>query len=139
MAPSLTHIALHCEDLDACTAFYQDFCGMAVSHEREHDSDRVVWLAEPGREAEFVIVLLSGGMRHEQSANDFSHFGFALESREAVDAISVRARDQGRLTWEARQDPYPAGYHCGVADPNGNIVEFSFDQPLGPPARSAEN
>lgn len=138
MAPSLTHIALHCEDLDACVAFYEDFCGMHVSHDREHDGDKVVWLAEPGREAEFVIVLLSGGMRHIQPAGDFSHFGFALESREAVDVIAERARLQGRLTWEARQDPYPAGYHCGITDPNGNVVEFSFDQPLSPPTASGD-
>ena len=59
MPPTLTHIALQVRNLDACVAFYGDFCGMAVVHRR--GADRVVWLAEPGRETEFIIVLLSGG------------------------------------------------------------------------------
>ncbi len=59
MPPTLTHIALQVRNLDACVAFYGDFCSMAVVHRR--GADRVVWLAEPGRETEFIIVLLSGG------------------------------------------------------------------------------
>ncbi len=27
------------------------------------------------------------------------------------------------------------GSYCGVGDPNGKIVEFSYGQPLGPGAR----
>ncbi|MCZ6873564.1 MAG: VOC family protein, partial [bacterium] len=26
------------------------------------------------------------------------------------------------------------GYYCGVRDPDGNMVEFSYGQPLGPGA-----
>ncbi|MCX4198148.1 sugar phosphate nucleotidyltransferase [Methylobacterium organophilum] len=31
-------------------------------------------------------------------------------------------------------EPYPVGYYCGVRDPAGNYVEFSYGQPLGPGA-----
>jgi hypothetical protein len=37
-----------------------------------------------------------------------------------------------------RDDPYPAGTYCGVSDPDGNAVEFSFGQPLGPGAPDVE-
>lgn len=135
MRPVLTHLALHVCDLDATMAFYRDFCGMQVVHERVTDGRRVVWLAEPGREHEFIFVLVPGGRSKQPAATDYSHIGFALESREAVDAIAARAQAAGCLVWAPRQEPYPVGYYCGVSDPSGNMVEFSYGQPLGPGAR----
>ena len=136
MAASLTHIALHVRDLEACVEFYETFCGLRVVHERTKDNsdDRIVWMAEPGREKDFVYVLLPGGPGRDQQDRDFSHAGFALESREAVDAIAERARKAGCLVWEPRQEAYPVGYYCGLRDPDGSFVEFSYGQPLGPGA-----
>jgi len=136
MASSLTHLALHVRDLEACVAFYRSYCGMRVTHDRAADDagNRIVWMAEPGREQEFVFVLLPGGPGRGQSERDFSHFGFALESRAAVDAVAERGRKAGCLVWEPRQEPYPVGYYCGLRDPDGNFVEFSYGQPLGPGA-----
>jgi catechol 2,3-dioxygenase-like lactoylglutathione lyase family enzyme len=115
-------------------AFYQEFCGMQVVHERSDGGRRVVWLAEPGREKEFIFVMVPGGVGRDQAPGDYSHFGFALESRAAVDAIAARARTAGYLVWAPREEPYPVGYYCGVRDPDGNMVEFSYGQPLGPGA-----
>ncbi|MFQ6017138.1 MAG: VOC family protein [Kiloniellaceae bacterium] len=135
MTPNLTHLALQVRDLDACIAFYRGFCGMSVVHERaDHAGKRIVWLAEPGREREFIFVLLPGGPGREQAEDDFSHFGFALESKAAVDAIAARAEAAGCLAWPPRREPYPVGYYCGLRDPDGNFVEFSYGQPLGPGA-----
>ncbi len=134
MTPNLTHIALHVRDLDAMIAFYQDYCGLAVVHERVDDGFRVCWLAEAGREKEFIIVLMPGGPGRDQEMNDFSHFGFALESRAAVDAMVARGKEAGNLAWGPFDEPYPVGYYCGLRDPDGNFVEFSFGQPLGPGA-----
>ncbi|MEN3973629.1 VOC family protein [Emcibacter sp. SYSU 3D8] len=132
--PSLTHIALHCEDLDASIAFYRDYCGLHISHDRADDHGRVVWMAEPGKEHQFVIVMISGGKPHQQAEGDFSHLGFAMESRKAVDAIAARAEAEGLLAWPPRDEAYPVGYYCGIRAPDGNVVEFSYDQPLGPGA-----
>ena len=42
--------------------FYRRFCELAVVHERSAgEGASVVWLAESGREHEFIFVLLSGG------------------------------------------------------------------------------
>jgi catechol 2,3-dioxygenase-like lactoylglutathione lyase family enzyme len=137
MHPVLTHLALHVRDLDACIAFYRDFCGMQVVHERSDGGRRVVWLAEPRREQEFIFVMVPGGTGQPQAAADYSHLGFALESRAAVDALADQARAAGCLVWEPRQEPYPVGYYCGVRDPDGKMVEFSYGQPLGPGAPEA--
>ena len=138
MTPNLTHLALHVRDLEACVAFYRDFCAMGVVHERDDGAGgRVVWLAEPGREREFIFVVLGGGPGRDQGAGDYSHFGFAVDSAAAVDAIAARAEAAGCLVWPPRADPYPVGYYCGLRDPDGNFVEFSFGQPLGPGAPGA--
>src|ERR671924_2254599 len=135
MRPVLTHLALHVRDLDTTIVFYCDYCGMQVVHERVTDGRRVVWLAEPGREQEFIFVMVPGGTGRQQAATDYSHLGFALESHAAVDALADQARAAGCLVWEPREEPYPVGYYCGVRDPDGKMVEFSYGQPLGPGAR----
>lgn len=134
MRPTLTHLALHVPDLDACIVFYAQFCGMHVFHERAGKGSRIVWMAEPGKEREFIFVIMPGGQDRALADNDYSHFGFALSSRDDVDAIAARARQAGCLIWEPRDEPYPVGYYCGVRDPAGNYVEFSYGQPLGPGA-----
>ena len=131
---SFTHLALHVSDLDASIAFYERYAGMRIVHDRAAKAQRVVWLAEPGREEDFIIVLISGGPNREQADNDFSHLGFAAGTRDAVDEIADRARAEGILVWEPREEPYPVGYYCGLRDPSGNFVEFSYGQPLGPGA-----
>jgi len=136
MHPTLTHLALHVPDLDACVAFYQRFCGMQVFHERLAKGSRIVWMAEPGREQEFIFVLMPGGHQRNLATDDYSHFGFALESRGQVDDIAAEAQAAGCLIWPPREEPYPVGYYCGLRDPAGNYVEFSHGQPLGPGAEA---
>ena len=132
--PRITHIALHVADLDACIAFYRDYCGMTITHERSGGQKRIVWMAEPGRETDFIFVMMNGGSDLELPDRDYRHFGFALATRAAVDAIAEQGRRGGCLIWEPRDEPYPVGYYCGLKDPNGNYVEFSYGQPLGPGA-----
>ena len=134
MNPNLTHIALHVADLDACVAFYQRYCDMVITHQREDHGKRVVWLAEEGREKTLIMVLLEGGEHRPQAENDYSHLGFALASREAVDDIAKQAEQDGCLIWAPIDNPYPVGYYCGIRDPQGSAVEFSYGQPLGPGA-----
>jgi catechol 2,3-dioxygenase-like lactoylglutathione lyase family enzyme len=135
MQPTLTHVALHVQDLATTVDFYRRFCGLTVVHQRAAGDDAsVVWLAEPGREKTFIFALLSGGRGKAPDADDYSHLGFACASRADVDRIAAAARAEGCLVWEPREEPYPVGYYCGLKDPDGMFVEFSFGQPLGPGA-----
>jgi catechol 2,3-dioxygenase-like lactoylglutathione lyase family enzyme len=133
MAPRLTHIALHARDIEATVAFYREFCGLVEARSRPDPAKggRVVWLAEPGRERDFVLVLIPSGPGHQRHPRDFGHLGFALDSTAAVDAIAAKAAAAGCLLWPPRQDAWPVGYYCGVLDPDGQAVEFSYGQPLG--------
>ncbi len=136
MYPRLTHLALHVENLDACIDFYHRYCGMRVIHQRQGGSKRIVWLSESGREQDFVFVVMDGGESLALPQQDYRHFGFAVESRQRVDELAQRAKEEGCLLWPPRDEPYPVGYYCGLLDPAGNQVEFSFGQPLGPGAEA---
>ena len=134
MRPVLTHIALQVRNLDATIRWYSSYCAMRVLHDRGDDGERVVWLAEPGRERELILVFMCGDARPAQHAKDYSHLGFAVASRTEVDEIAARAKEEGCLVWAPRQESYPVGYYCGLRDPDGYFVEFSYGQPLGPGA-----
>jgi catechol 2,3-dioxygenase-like lactoylglutathione lyase family enzyme len=141
MRPALTHIAMHVRDLDATIQFYEDLCELGCIHRRGDPSrpGAVAWLAEPGREREFILVLIGGGPLRSVQDRDFSHLGFAVDSREAVDRIAARGRARACLVWEPRDEAYPVGYYCGLRDPDGSTVEFSYGQPLGPGAEALDS
>ena len=65
---------------------------MYIAHDRDTDGHRVVWPAEKSREREFILVLMPGGSGHDHQTIDYSHLGFALESREAVGALAEKVR-----------------------------------------------
>ncbi len=132
MTPVFTHCALHVADLAESIAFYESYCDMKIVKEHGEGKARVVWLASPGAEESFVLVLLGGGPERTQDADDMTHYGFGVGSRDDIDRIAARAKKDGCLHWEPRDYAPPTGYLCGVKDPTGYIVEFSYGQPLGP-------
>jgi lactoylglutathione lyase len=51
-----------------------------------------------------------------------------MPRREDIDAIADKARANGSLAWEPRYVSEHVGYVCAVNDPDGNVIEFSYDQ-----------
>jgi len=137
--PRMTHIALHVRDLEATIGFYEDFCQMRIVHRRAAGAKVIVWMAEPGREQDFIFVIMNKGTDLQLAEDDYRHFGFAVDTRDAVDVIAEKAKKKGCLVWAPREEPFPVGYYCGLKDPNGNYVEFSYGQPLGPGADAVLN
>ncbi len=134
MTQAFTHCALHVRDLDESIAFYRSYCGLEIVKEHGEGDGRAVWLASPGAAQSFVLVLLGGGPERAQDKDDMTHYGFGVSTREDIDRIAARAKEEGRLHWAPRDYAPPTGYLCGVRDPTGYIVEFSYGQPLGPHA-----
>ena len=131
MFPKLTHICLHVERLDDCARFYQRYCNLDVIYEQTKQGEGSVYLSARGHETGIVLQLKSGGRNLVLADNDERHFGFELESKQAVDNIANRAREDGVLFFEP--DEYlPGAYFCGVSDPNGNCLEFSYGPPVPP-------
>jgi catechol 2,3-dioxygenase-like lactoylglutathione lyase family enzyme len=125
MGSRLTHLALHVEDLNACISFYERYCGLKVIDDQERNSMRSVCMSAPGGEG-IVIQMMSGGKDQQAAPDSNRHFGFTLDSREAVDEIAARGKEEGILIWPPEEGPFPVGYLCGLNDPNGNTVEFSY-------------
>jgi lactoylglutathione lyase len=136
-----THVALPVANLDASIAWYQDFTPLRLLDRRSDDQGDSVWLGDPDlREAPFVLVLVSFSAERGHgpltTMAPFAHLGIELTSRHEVDAVADRARAQGCLLWEPRQMAEHIGYICAASDPDGNVVEFSFDQGVYVAARA---
>ena len=70
------------------------------------------------------------GGRGSAAPQKENHFGFAVESRQAVDDAIAKGREDGAIIWAPEDVPFPIGYYCGLMDPNGNTVEISYGHPI---------
>jgi catechol 2,3-dioxygenase-like lactoylglutathione lyase family enzyme len=132
MPPHLTHVALFVGDVDRSIDFYGRFAGLHVVHDRVDDGVRVVWLSEEVHDPEFVIVAIHLPPGQAAVPPHMAHFGFALASRAAVDAIAARGQTEGLLVQGPADAGRVVGYICMLHDPDGNLVEFSHGQPINP-------
>lgn len=111
-------------------AFYERYCGMRVIHDRTDDF-RVVWLGWETDRPQFAIVLLD----HDYADNTqppLQHIGIAVDSRAAVDEIIARAAADGAdVAWQPIDGGEIVGYFGALRDPDGNVIELSYGQPLG--------
>ena len=82
MGTRLTHIALHVDAMDECIKFYERHCNLKVADDQERGGRRIVLLAEPKLELEFVIQLIGGG--EDRPAEP--------EKRATLDLPSIRER-----------------------------------------------
>lgn len=132
-APRFTHVALPIADVDASIAFYERHTPLRLLDRRVDGDGSVAWLSDPDTvDAPFVLVLahfFSDAEKGRQpTLAPFAHIGIELPTREAVDEIAARGEADGCLAWPAQWIPPPVGYVCALTDPDGNMVEFSYDQ-----------
>jgi catechol 2,3-dioxygenase-like lactoylglutathione lyase family enzyme len=130
----LTHIALQVRDVSASTEFYKKWCGMDVVHTRAAGASgqNVTWLASPGEEDVFVIVLIPGQCSdNNKNADCIEHLGFSVDSQAELRKLAAEARAAGLLHWDYQEHPYPVGDLFSIQDPDGHEIEFSYGQPLG--------
>jgi predicted lactoylglutathione lyase len=101
----------------------------------------VIWLSDRSiaDDNAFVLVLQEGtpraipDARPQSALGPVSHLGFALVSRDAVDAIAAVGKQAGLLRFGPTFLNRYAGYLCILQDPDGHNVEFSHGQSLGKP------
>lgn len=131
MTATCTHIAIHAHDIEAGTDFYQRYAGLKEVHRRADHGVGVVWLGEPDREHEFVIVLIEASHADAADPPPMAHIGYSVASRQEVDRLTYMARSDGILVEGPVDAGGVVGYYSIVRDPDGNQVEFSYGQDLG--------
>ena len=128
-----THIALPCADIDATIEWYEKNTPMRLLDRREDADGYGAWLGHPDMaEKPFILVLVSffrdQAKGPQPTMAPFAHIGIELTTAEEVDAIAEVGKADGCLSWPPTQMPAPIGYICALTDPDGNVIEFSFDQ-----------
>lgn len=141
--PRWTHIALRVRDIDETIAWYTEFTPLELLDRRQDDMGFGAWLGMPDTaDSPFILVVaqfLEGkdpfGDAPHATLQPFAHFGIELPSRADVDAMAQRGEEAGCLGMPATMMPPPIGYICMLKDPDGNMVEFSWDQGVYATAR----
>ena len=132
-SPRWTHIALPATDLDATIDWYQRFTPLRLLDRRTDSEGQSAWLGQPDMgDKPFILVLVSFNRDRDNGPQTvmapFAHIGIELPSEQAVRDVAELARVDGSLVWEPQWMPRPIGFICACTDPDGNVIEFSFDQ-----------
>jgi lactoylglutathione lyase len=138
-----THIALPVKDMDASIAWYERYTHLRLLQQQQDDDGRNAWLGDPTQaDSPFVLVLGHFFPGHDPFApaphhpmGPFAHIGIEAPNKEDVDRIAADAAAAGCLAFGPRQMPKSIGYVCFIKDPDGNIVEYSYDQGVYEKAR----
>jgi catechol 2,3-dioxygenase-like lactoylglutathione lyase family enzyme len=117
-------VALPVTDLERSVAFYASYAAMRVVHRRSG----VVWLSD--RTRPFVIVLIES-QDVADPLRPIAHLGVGCASREDVDALCRRAREDEVLLAGPFDYGPPVGYWAFLRDPDGHTLEISHGQDVG--------
>jgi lactoylglutathione lyase len=134
--PRWTHVALRVADIDATISWYKEFTPLELIDKREDDMGFGAWLGMPGETNNpFILVVAQFFEGCDPFADapravlaPFAHFGIEMPAESDIDEIARRAEAADCLAMPPTAMPPPIGYICMVRDPNGNMVEFSWDQ-----------
>jgi len=131
-----THVALRVQDIDASIAWYTEFTPMELLDRREDDMGYGAWLGMSDQpDTPFLLVLAqffpeTDPFKHapQEILAPFAHLGVEVTSRDDIDEIAEKGRAAGCLGMPPTEMPPPIGYICMLRDPDGNTVEYSYDQ-----------
>jgi catechol 2,3-dioxygenase-like lactoylglutathione lyase family enzyme len=135
-SPRWTHVALRVNDIDATIAWYTEHTPLKLLTRREDEAGYGAWLGhDDNSNSPFVLVVSQffEGMDPFASSphtvlGPFAHLGIELCSRDEINDAAATAEANGSLAMPPTQMPPPIGYICMARDPDGNTIEFSYDQ-----------
>ena len=128
-----THIALPCTDMDKTIEWYETFTPLQLLDRREDADGEGAWLGHPDQgDKPFILVLVSFFRDQDKGPQPimapFAHIGIEMPTKQMVDDVAERGKAAGCLAWPPQLMPAPIGYICALTDPDGNMIEFSYDQ-----------
>lgn len=134
--PRWTHVALRVTDIDATIGWFEEFTPLELIDKREDESGYGAWLGMPGETNNPFILVLAQFFEGKDPFGEspitklgpFAHLGIELPNQQDVDDIAARAKQAGCLAMPPTMMPAPIGYIAMLTDPDGNTIEFSWDQ-----------
>ena len=131
-----THLALHVKDVEACVEWYTKHTHLEVLARNEDEFGMGAWLGDKTQvETPFILVIAQFFEGKDPFApakhpvlGPFAHIGIEVPSKEEVDKAAALGKESGCLALGPQQMPKHVGYICFLRDPEGNTVEFSYDQ-----------
>ena len=131
-----THIALRVRDIDATIAWYTEFTPLELLDRRSDDMGHGAWLGMPDTYRNPFILVIAEFFPETDPFKEapntvlgpFAHLGMELPTKDEVDAMAAKGEAAGCLSMPSTMMPPPIGYICMLTDPDGNTVEYSWDQ-----------
>ena len=129
-------MALCVKDIEASIAWYEEYTHLRLIARNEDENGYGAWLVDPEQpDPPFLLVMAEFfegkdpfAPAQHAAIGPFGHIGIEMTEKAHVDAIAEKAREGSCLALEPVQMPAPIGYICFLKDPDGNTVEYSYDQ-----------
>ena len=131
-----THVALRVNDIDKTIDWYTTNTPMSLVTRREDEMGYAAWLGHTDNpDSPFLLVLSQffpdkdpfAGSPHTV-LRPFAHLGIELPSLEAIQEAEKKLTEAGSVAMPLTEMPPPVGWVFMAKDPDGNTLEFSFDQ-----------
>lgn len=134
--PRWTHVALRVSDIDASIDWYTAHTPLKLLDKREDADGYGAWLGhDDSPDKPFLLVLAQFFPDADPfkgapmtTLAPFAHLGVELTSRQELDEAAAVAKAAGCLAMPPTDMPAPIGYICMLSDPDGNMIELSYDQ-----------
>ena len=131
-----THLAFKVKDIDASIAWYEKYTHLELLARNEDEFGFGAWLGDRSQaDSPFLLVIahfLEGkdpfAPSEHPALGPFGHIGIEVTSHDEIDRLAAAAKEDGCLALGPVQMPAPVGYICFLKDPDGNTIEFSYDQ-----------
>jgi len=126
--PEWDHVQFRVRDADLSIHFFGDYLGMAaVRDQRDSEGRRWVWLRFSENPVAPLFVLVEDSQAKKQAPGPSQPlFCFRLPDLKPVEEIGNKAKKDGCLVEGSNYGGHMRGYFCVVADPDGNLFEFSY-------------
>ena len=119
----LNHITIRVNRIDASKEFYGDILGFKVV--RTMGQSMAVYDIGGGD----TLVIVEAETSYDPTSRDFrvDHFGFYVENAEKIDELAKYFRDK-EVTIMSGPANRKKGRFLFIADPDGNMIEFMFEE-----------
>lgn len=134
--PRWTHVALRVADIDATIEWYTTHTPLKLLNRRRDEAGYGAWLGHDDSPDKPFILVVAQFFPEADPFKDspiatlapFAHLGIELTGRDELDRAAEVAREAGCLAMPPTDMPDPIGYICMLSDPDGNMIELSYDQ-----------